>query len=283
MIEKKKLIYDVGMHKGEDSDFYLKKGYKVIGFEADPNLAELCRQRFSEEIRADQLIIVEGAIVDVNENKGTNGKIGFFKNSKTSVWGTVVDDWAIRNKKLGSASEIIDVPIIDFSECLSRFGMPYYLKIDIEGMDIICLKSLRSFTKRPDYISIESNKSSFDKLKEEFSIFTELGYDKFQIINQSRITSQKEPTDSVEGQYLNYQFEHDSSGLFGKDLKNEWNPANVSIELYKKIFLWYKLVGDNSLINKFRLGRFLKNELSKLIDIPGWYDTHAKHSSVEDR
>ena len=51
MNESKKLIYDVGMHKGEDSDFYLKKGFRVVGFEADPDLAELCRQRFSKQIK----------------------------------------------------------------------------------------------------------------------------------------------------------------------------------------------------------------------------------------
>ncbi len=27
------LLYDVGMHKGEDTDYYLKKGFKVIGIE----------------------------------------------------------------------------------------------------------------------------------------------------------------------------------------------------------------------------------------------------------
>ncbi len=280
MIDNKKLIYDVGMHKGEDCDFYLKKGFKVIGFEADPNLAELCRQRFSEEIRTNQLIIVEGAIIDIKENKGSDGKVRFFKNHDISVWGTVVDDWANRNKKLGSTSEIIEVPIIDFSECLNRYGMPYYLKIDIEGMDMVCLESLRGFIKRPDYISIESNKLSFDKLKEEFTIFTQLGYDKFQIINQSRITSHKELRDSKEGHYLNYQFEHGSSGLFGNDLNNKWKPANVSIERYKKIFQGYKLFGNNSLINKFRLGRFFTKVLNRLIGVPGWFDTHAKHSSV---
>ncbi len=151
-----KLAYDVGMHKGEDTDFYLKKGFKVVSFEADPDLAELCRKRFSEQIKTGQLTIVEGAIVDVQKYKESNGKIKFFKNNKTSVWGTVVDDWADRNDKLGAGSQIIEVPIINFSECLKQYGVPYYLKIDIEGMDVICLKSLKESTERPSYISIES-------------------------------------------------------------------------------------------------------------------------------
>ncbi len=32
------LIYDVGMHNGADTDYYLKKGAKVVSIEADPQL-----------------------------------------------------------------------------------------------------------------------------------------------------------------------------------------------------------------------------------------------------
>jgi len=34
------LIYDVGVHQGEDTDFYLKKGFRVVGIEAN---AALCK------------------------------------------------------------------------------------------------------------------------------------------------------------------------------------------------------------------------------------------------
>ena len=37
----KDLIYDVGMHKGEDTEFYLRKGFRVIAIEADPDLVSL--------------------------------------------------------------------------------------------------------------------------------------------------------------------------------------------------------------------------------------------------
>ncbi len=52
----------------------------------------------------------------------------------------------------------------DFSLNLERYGVPHYLKIDIEGMDTECLKALLPFDVRPDYVSIESDKLSFDKL-----------------------------------------------------------------------------------------------------------------------
>ena len=42
----KDLIYDVGMHHGQDTDYYLKRGYRVIGFEANPDNAAVCRRRY---------------------------------------------------------------------------------------------------------------------------------------------------------------------------------------------------------------------------------------------
>ena len=32
------LIFDIGFHKGEDTLFYLLKGYRVIAVDADPDL-----------------------------------------------------------------------------------------------------------------------------------------------------------------------------------------------------------------------------------------------------
>ena len=49
--------YD-GMHKGEDTALYLCKGFRVIGIEADPELVEICRKRFINEINSGQLKII---------------------------------------------------------------------------------------------------------------------------------------------------------------------------------------------------------------------------------
>lgn len=113
------LIYDVGIHKGEDTDYYLKKGFKVIGFEADPDLAEHCRRRFLEEIQNGKLIIVEGAIVEQRPGEITVQTVRFFKNQNVSVWGTVLDDWACRNEVLGTQNTIIEVSTVNFQQCLS--------------------------------------------------------------------------------------------------------------------------------------------------------------------
>jgi hypothetical protein len=58
------LIYDVGLHKSEDAEFYLRKGFRVVGFEADPDLVAFCRERLKAFIDGGQLMLVEGASVD---------------------------------------------------------------------------------------------------------------------------------------------------------------------------------------------------------------------------
>jgi FkbM family methyltransferase len=146
----------MGMHKGEDTDYYLQKGFRVIGFEANPELANECRARFANAIDRKDLTVINGAIVEPNSLAAGQKTVKFYKNVKKSVWGTVSSDWARRNEMLGTQSEVIEVEVVDFKECLSRFGIPYYMKIDIEGSDIVCLKSLLDFEFKPDYISIES-------------------------------------------------------------------------------------------------------------------------------
>jgi len=281
-IKNKDLVYDVGMHKGEDTDYYLEKGFNVIGFEADPNLAAHCRTRFSKEISNGKLTIVEGAILEIQPGEAAEKTIKFFKNKDNSVWGTVASDWAQRNENLGTSNEIIEVPVINFSDCLEQYGIPHYLKIDIEGMDVVCLKALLNFEQKPDYVSIESEKVSFDKLIDELNLFVQLGYSRFQAVQQEGISRQREPNPSQEYNCIGYQFQEGSSGLFGADLPYKWKNYEQIVSRYKIIFLLYQLFGDNGKANNYAIGRLIKSVLSKRfrMPVPGWYDTHARHNSL---
>ncbi len=274
----KKLVFDVGMHKGEDTEYYLSKGFDVVAFEADPNLVLLCKSRFEKEIKNNRLKIVEGAIVKSDFHK----KIKFFKNKKNSVWGTVIKEWAERNEKDGAYSECIEVNSVDIRKQYHEYGIPYYLKIDIEGMDLVCCEALMEFNEKPSYISIESDKVSFKKLEREFELFYKLGYENFKIIQQDGISKQKEKNPSLENKFLNYKFSEGSSGVFGQDLPGKWISKDQALKKYKKIFFLYKAFGDNSLLRKFFLTRIMIKVLRKLtgIPIPGWYDTHSKHKSI---
>lgn len=275
----KNLVYDVGMYKAEDTEYYLKKGFKVVAFEAQPALVEECTARFAKEIDSGQLVIVYGAIVSAEEKK-KNPTVKFFRNIDCGVWSTVVTDRAMMNEKWGTTNEIIEVPAVDFGECVAKYGVPHFLKIDIEGMDIVCLTALRQFDEKPDYISMESDKISFAKIEDELGLFKELGYCHFQAVNQESIKFQKEPAHTKEGSYAGYnRFQPGASGLFGAELRNRWTDFDGIVRQYRSIFFIYDMVGDHGKLRKYLLGKALAKTLKFLTQkrIPGWYDTHAKH------
>ncbi|WP_251958795.1 FkbM family methyltransferase [Nostoc commune] len=285
----KDLIYDIGMHKGEDSIFYLQKGFRVTAFEADPDLARLCRNRLKEYIDRGEVTIVEGAITNLDSIE-TGQKVQFYKNLDDSVWGTICVDWAERNTRLCTSSKLLEVNVIDFVSILQQHGIPYYMKIDIEGVDMVCVNVLKLFRERPDYISIESSKTRFTNIKREIDALVELGYDSFQAVEQSSIPySQSPPYPAKEGSYVDQAFEFGSSGLFGSEIGGRWKSKREILRQYRVIFLAYYLIGDDGIMNQWKFRgsstiRALTNSFLKLLTkttVPGWYDTHARHSSVD--
>src|SRR5271155_3844914 len=52
------LIYDIGMNNGDDTAYYLRRGFHVIAVEADPQLAATGAERFANEIESGRLTIL---------------------------------------------------------------------------------------------------------------------------------------------------------------------------------------------------------------------------------
>ena len=280
--KNKNLIYDIGMHHGQDTDYYLKRGYKVIGFEANPDNASVCRRKFSAAIDSGQLIIVEGAISENFSRNGGGGKIKFFRNKDTSFWGSAAEDFAYRNEVMGTSNEIIEVEAVDLAKYFAQFGIPFYLKADIVGSEIICLRALLGFENKPDYLSIRSEKVIFSKLEEEFELFERLGYDRFQAVQQDLTDFQFEFA-SATGEKIVHTFAEGASGIFGEDLRGKWKNKEKVLKDYRKIFTLYWLFGDYSYLIQTEKGKKIITQLERVArrPLPGWYDTHAKHSTVK--
>ena len=82
--------------------------------------------------------------------------------------------------------------------------------------------------------------------------------------------------------YIGYEFQDESSGLFGGDVPGEWKNYRKIVNEYGRIFILYRFFGDYGKLRKYSLGKRLKEFLSDVLDrpIPGWYDTYAKHLSA---
>ena len=117
------LIFDVGMHLGEDTDFYLKKGFRVVGFEANPMLVQHCRVRFSDALASGRLVIVDGAVAP-----GTACRVPFYINLRKTEWSTLNRDWVARNRQRGAPSKMVEVKRVDLAEYSANTGCPAILK-----------------------------------------------------------------------------------------------------------------------------------------------------------
>jgi FkbM family methyltransferase len=268
------VIFDVGLHKGEDAEFYLKKGFNVVAFEADPDLVEHCARRFREHVAQGRLRIVEGAIAP--ETAGE--RLTFYKNVQKSVWGTIEASWADRNRRLGTDSIKIEVPRTDLSSVFQKYGMPYYLKSDIEGADHLVLQELQKRDGRPCYISIEAEKVDFAWLRDTFGTLQGLGYTAFKAIQQATIPGMKIVTTTVQGEPVSHVFAYGASGPFGEDLPGAWSDHDACLHQFETIFRLYRLFGDDGIVSRAPGGALLMRGLARLYrkPLPGWYDIHAR-------
>jgi FkbM family methyltransferase len=141
-----KMIYDVGMHTGEDTAYYLHRGFKVIAIEANPELCQQAHVRFTREINEGRLVVLNIAIAR------EEGSAEFWICDGHTEWSSFHESAASRD---GLPHHSIKVTCQPFDSILSKFGIPYYIKIDIESSDIQCLESLRKVRDLPKYISCE--------------------------------------------------------------------------------------------------------------------------------
>jgi FkbM family methyltransferase len=167
------LIIDVGAHNGDDTAFYLHEGYRVVAIEANPFLAHSIGVRFKSAVDAERLAVLN---VGIAERAGTQT---FWANDDHSVWSSFDETLA---RRYGTSAHAVEVECMRLDTILDRYGIPHYLKIDIEGHDRVCLDSLEP-GRCPRYVSCELTHGTglIDRLHE-------LGYRRFKLLNQTTYT-----------------------------------------------------------------------------------------------
>jgi FkbM family methyltransferase len=172
--EEMNVVFDVGMFDGADTSYYLEKNFRVVAVEANPLLAALAEERMQEYRRSGQLHIVNGAI-------GENGQA-----VELNVCGEDLGSSSIYASQVNGRFPIgkYTVPGVKLECLFQEHGIPFYLKIDIEGADGICVRALVK-EARPKYLSFEIG-ADFEELIEHISA---IGYTEFKIINQCSFRS----------------------------------------------------------------------------------------------
>lgn len=164
------LVYDVGAHCGSDTAHYLSLGYRVLAIEADPTIAAGLRERFAHSIATDRLVVLNCGIAEID------GELPFYLCPKNSEWNSFRKGWA---ELRGATSRAVQIPTRRLETVLEEYGIPIFMKVDIEGMDGLCIRALDS-GRRPRFVSFEAAADDLDLIVH----LRALGYQRFSLINQ---------------------------------------------------------------------------------------------------
>jgi len=158
-----RLIYDVGLHNGDDTTYYLSKGFNVVAIEADPVQADKAKKKFSSYVDRGQLKVLNIGVA------AEEGEFEFYINEAHPEWNSF--DLSITSRD-GLPWHTIKAKATSFDKIIFEHGVPYYLKVDIEGHDYLCIKGLDK-NNLPKYMSVEVNDISLihDLAKKGFTRF----------------------------------------------------------------------------------------------------------------
>ena len=243
------LIIDVGMHLGQDTEYYLRKGYRVVAIDADINLINLAKNRLEWYLKNDFFIALNYAISDKDNEQL------FFNISEVSIWSSLNLAISSRENKFKEQNLVQSRTL---SSVFLEYGVPYYCKIDIEGYDNICLKTLSPLHELPKFISVESEcigekeiLSDEEALQTLYTLY-DLGYRNFKLVDQStlgvlnynrkfyfddtkfigKLISSREKV-RIRNRFaekLGFTFSHGSSGPFGEELAGKWEDFDMAIK-----------------------------------------------------
>src|SRR5258708_5417349 len=108
------LIIDVGMHTGQDTEFYIAKRFRVTAIEANPELANKGEERLAKYLADGRLRIYKVAVA---EHSGT---VKFWMNDQKDDWGTTSEEFFQRNSKHGTTAREITVESRRFQDILDE-------------------------------------------------------------------------------------------------------------------------------------------------------------------
>lgn len=179
-----KLIFDIGFHKGEDTLFYLLKGYKVIAVDADQQLIEEGQHILKKYLENGKLLLLNYVISDENDKD-----IDFFI-SESTLWSSTKTTISSR---MGNKTSKKKIKSKRLDRLFEEYGTPFYCKIDIEGNDIIALQTIEKVDEKPLYISVETecigeNETGIGHEFDTLNCLYQLGYRKFKLIDQRTLT-----------------------------------------------------------------------------------------------
>ena len=166
-----RLICDLGMHDCEDTAYYLAAGYNVLAVDANPDKCAPAEERFAAEVGAGRLRVVNVGLA------AQRGEADFWVSSWTE-WSSF--DQANATKG-GATAKAVRVPTLPLADILAGAEAPYFVKVDIEGNDSVCLRQLCETTEMPSYVSFEVTAQA----PQDVALLVGAGFGRFRVVRQN--------------------------------------------------------------------------------------------------
>jgi FkbM family methyltransferase len=262
LIEQQDLIFDIGVHKGEDADYYLNRGFRVVGIEPNPEMIKVARAKFAKEITDKRLVLLNYAVSDKDHEE-----VDFYVSTNSAASSL---DRKLSDRGKWHHKETVRVQTRKLSTIIKEHGVPYYCKIDVEGSETVCLETLEELPALPSFISVQAE-STTDNTEEEalrtINHLYKLEYRKFKLVDQYTLTVLEAgvpfyvgvsrvspaPVNSRLWFWKNWLvrgishrfaagFPVGASGTIGDDLDSEWMTYEIAKETYLQHRLEYSKV-----------------------------------------
>ena len=154
------LAFDIGVNQAGDARHLLYQGYRVVSVEADPiKYRKHSSDPFFERYRRTGQWTLVNAALTLHSEVGRN--VTFWINLRKPDSSSTDPRLACQGSKPPSPDRCIavQVPTVSCSALIRSFGVPFYLKSDVEGHDDDCFSELPSpkdAWRLPPYVQYEA-------------------------------------------------------------------------------------------------------------------------------
>jgi FkbM family methyltransferase len=157
---RRDVIFDVGANEGQKTDIFLRLGAKVVAVEPDERNQSILKQNFLSYRFIKKPVVIVGKALSGENGVGTMwiDEPGSAKNTLNPKW---VETLRTDSGRFGKSLEFgqkREVETITLEELIRSQGVPFYVKIDVEGYETAVLRGLRTSVR---YLSFEVNLPEF--------------------------------------------------------------------------------------------------------------------------
>jgi FkbM family methyltransferase len=126
------LVFDVGANVGNRTELFLGLGARVVAFEPQPPCAEQLASQFSAEERFTLVQAALGSTPGTTQLHLAAAHVLASTNAEFMAATTASGRFTSEDRWTG---EQIDVPVSTLDAAIAQFGLPAFVKVDVEGAE----------------------------------------------------------------------------------------------------------------------------------------------------